>query len=692
MISSSPPSRRPAALLSTRIQCAHGNCQHSNPADQLLCEQCGRPLTYRYLWVVGQSEGVNPAHVSPPGRYRAMSPRVWLDTQPAAAPDLPQPWPEEALPYFHLFPHRLHVPVLFGFGWHGGQRLMLLDNAPVDAAGTLLPAIAPSFADASPTRQVYWLWQILDLWAPLRDYGVAASLLMPDNIRVEGWRVRLRELIPDRQHPGGQPSLADLAACWLGWLGAMQLQVADPVRSLCEQMQQPTADTPEGLRAIALHLNDLLLQQSTQLSLKLAVAGGTTAGPQRAHNEDACYPPAQHSAETSLTWLQSPPDLLSGLGIVCDGIGGHAGGEVASQMAVRSLVMQLRALLYEVAEETTVLSPDVVMQQLEAIARVVNNLIASQNDSQNRHLRQRMGTTLTLALHLPQRVNGSTAQELYLLSVGDSRAYWITPGRCQLLTLDDDLAGREVRLAHTTAAEARKHPNAGALTQALGIHAGDRLYPTVQRFILDEDGVLLLCTDGLSDYGWVEALGTEVTQLVLNDQLTPQQAVQTWLEHANQRNGHDNASVVVMRCRITAQAPKLFSPRGLDPNHSTTTEQAVRGAIPLEIATAMPQSALDANVELSQASRALLFDDTLDGFPQAKSPAGGELRSNPYRNHWTTLLLLGITLLTLGAAGVQIWRQMQTRQTPRLWPSAPIGEPSTRDPARNPMDSINTQP
>jgi protein phosphatase len=41
---------------------------------------------------------------------------------------------------------------------------------------------------------------------------------------------------------------------------------------------------------------------------------------------------------------------------------------------------------------------------------------------------------------------------------------------------------------------------------------------------------------------------------------------------------------------------------------------------------------------------------------------------------------------------VQIWRQMQTRQTPRLWPSAPIGKPSTRDPARNPIDSINTQP
>ncbi|GAB4159685.1 MAG: protein phosphatase 2C domain-containing protein [Cyanobacteria bacterium J069] len=609
-------------------------------------------MTYRYLWTVGRSEGIDPSQVSPQGRYRAVSPRLWLDTQPAAAPDLPQPWPDEALPYLHLFPHRLHVPVLFGFGWHAGQRLMLLENVPVDADGKLLPAIAPSFAAASPTRQVYWLWQMLDLWAPLRDDGVAASLLMPDNLRVEGWRVRLRELIPDRLHPGGQPSLADLADGWRGWLSAMQIQVAEPVRSLCDQMQQPDANTPEGLRAIALQLNELLLGQSTQLSLKLSVAGDTTAGPQRAHNEDACYPPAQRSAQTSLTWLQSPPDLLSGLGIVCDGIGGHAGGEVASQMAVRSLIMQLRALLYEVAEETVVLSPDVVMQQLEAIARVVNNLIATQNDSQNRHARQRMGTTLTLALHLPQRLNGGTAQELYLLNVGDSRAYWITPQRCQLLTVDDDLASREVRLGRATYAEARKLPNASALTQAVGTHEGDRLYPTVQRFIIDEDGVLLLCSDGLSDHDWVEALGTETTQLLFDDRLTLEQTVQTWLEHANQRNGRDNASVVVMRCQVAAQAPKLFDPMGAE----------------WAIATSMPQPAPDADTELSQASRALLFDDTLD---EPVRP-----RSRPADNRWTTVLLLGVTLLTLGAAGLQIWRQMNANPIPRLWPSAPVSEPA----------------
>jgi protein phosphatase len=53
------------------------------------------------------------------------------------------------------------------------------------------------WTQASAVRQVYWLWQILELWTPLEELGVASSLLVPDNLRVEGWRLRLRELYTD---------------------------------------------------------------------------------------------------------------------------------------------------------------------------------------------------------------------------------------------------------------------------------------------------------------------------------------------------------------------------------------------------------------------------------------------------------------------------------------------------------------
>ena len=74
---------------------------------------------------------------------------------------------------------------------------MLLDNTPIDETGKLFPSIDQSWTTVSPTRQVYWLWQLWQLWRPLKEQGVATSLLVPENLRVEGWRVRLRSLIAD---------------------------------------------------------------------------------------------------------------------------------------------------------------------------------------------------------------------------------------------------------------------------------------------------------------------------------------------------------------------------------------------------------------------------------------------------------------------------------------------------------------
>uniref|UniRef100_A0ACD5H226 PP2C family protein-serine/threonine phosphatase n=1 Tax=Desertifilum tharense IPPAS B-1220 TaxID=1781255 RepID=A0ACD5H226_9CYAN len=143
--------------------------------------------------------------------------------------------------------------------------------------------------------------------------------------------------------------------------------------------------------------------------------------------------------------------------------------------------------------------------------RVVNNQIAAQNDTQGRELRQRMGTTLVMALQLPQRVGlqagrVGNSHELYIAHVGDSRAYWMTPNYCQLLTVDDDVSVREVRMGRSLYRECLRRPDAGALTQALGTRDAEFVRPTVRRFILEEDGILLLCSDGLSDRDRIESV------------------------------------------------------------------------------------------------------------------------------------------------------------------------------------------
>ncbi len=82
-----------------------------------------------------------------------------------------------------------------------------------------------------------------------------------------------------------------------------------------------------------------------------------------------------------------------------------------------------------------------------------------------------------------------------MLRWSDSRAYWMTPEHCQLLTVDDDIAGREVSAGHSFYATASLRPDAKAL-RAVGMREYEQLRPHTQRFLFTTSGVLLLCSDG----------------------------------------------------------------------------------------------------------------------------------------------------------------------------------------------------
>lgn len=596
------------------------------------CVRCETPLIYRYLGAIGRNVAQLKPGESVGERYLVVAPQTWLDTRPHQPPELPDDLPEAALPYLQLYPYRLHLPLLHGF-YQG--KVMLLENIPVEANGKSQPTLASGLKTASPVRQVYWLWQMLELWNPLRQAGVSSSLLISGNLRVDGAWVRLRSLFADSENPTGRPALKDLATLWQSWREEFAPEVATALEPILAQLQA-TDESVESMNAIAQSLNRLLLQQAARLPLRLSVAGASSAGPQYEQNEDTCYP----------LIVQTEDPLSPQVAIICDGIGGHAGGEVASQLAVRSLQLQIRALLTEVGEQTEAQPPDLVAQQLEAMVRVVNNLIAAQNDAQGREARQRMGTTLLLAIQLPQRVStpegDRNAHELYLVHIGDSRAYWLTEQHCRLLTVDDDLAGREVRNGHAPLWDALQHPEAGALTQALGTREAELLYPTVQRFILEEDGVLLLCSDGVSDYDLVETGWRDLTRSLLAGERTPQATAQDWVKRADEQNGHDNASAVVMLCRVSAQEPQVHLPPPPTGEFSSPAEP-----------------------ELSEAAKALLYDE-------APEPVASPARSGPLSRSGLVVALL--LLLTFGAAVVLAVNYFNPGLLQRLWQRSPVPE------------------
>jgi protein phosphatase len=590
----------------------------------------------QYVWALGEGVRDIPRGQRVDERYEVVSACIWLDTQAEQLPKFPETIPAFAQPYLQAYPYQLHLPGIYGLCHKAdGEPVLLLNNIPVDRGGKLFPTLHQAWETATPFRQAYWCWQLIELWTQLSKLGVAASLLKSSNLRVESWRVRL---IAFTSNPPG-PSLDDLSAVWSTLIPTAHPPVAQTLKTVCAQMQAEIVDLDE----IADQLNQLLLTQAQSLALNLQVAGGTSAGPQQPRNEDACYPSQAEFQRTRTADLPALPRIA----IVCDGVGGHAGGEIASQTVVRSLQLQLRGLIAEVAEQQEPIPPTVVMEQIEAAIRVANNLVANQNDAQGRAERERMATTLVAALQLPQRIpteNGfEEVNELYLAHVGDSRAYWITPEYCHQLTVDDDIAGREVTAGHSLLPKARQRPDAGALTQAIGAREADFLTPHIQRFILDETGVLLLCSDGLSDHRRVEESWANYIGLIVKNIVPLPSAVDSWIELAHQRNGHDDVAVVLMHCQVTTtDVPTPVTSR---PIGQLATQQD-------NLAT-----------ELTEASKALLYgeaemEETIPSEPLDDGKPGWSLQP------LMTAILTVISLSILGIAGFFLWETFKPQGSP----------------------------
>jgi PPM family protein phosphatase len=228
--------------------------------------------------------------------------------------------------------------------------------------------------------------------------------------------------------------------------------------------------------------------------MKVTAAAATDVGLVREGNEDS--------------YLTEEP-----LFVVADGMGGHRGGEVASQLAVETLENMRKQGTGDLRDQ--VQEANRVVFERSAVDRKVAG----------------MGTTLTAALVEGDRVR--------LAHVGDSRAYLLRDGELQLLTEDHTLVRRMVTEGEISKEEAETHPQRSVLTRALGVDAVvDVDDDTVE--VLPGDR-LLLCTDGLTSM-----VSEHAIEEVLRAVPAPRDAARRLVQMANQAGGMDNTTVVVL--------------------------------------------------------------------------------------------------------------------------------------------------
>lgn len=214
--------------------------------------------------------------------------------------------------------------------------------------------------------------------------------------------------------------------------------------------------------------------------------------------------------------------------IVADGMGGHAAGDQASRIAVKTVVEVFSN--YDVNNETYQQKESMSLEEALRYALQEANeriLLASMS---NQSL-QGMGTTAIVAT--PSNGN------LYVGHIGDSRGYLIRNQQITQITEDHSVVQQLVRAGAISQEEAKVHPYKNVITRCLGMQAN--IEPDTLKLMLEKEDRILLCSDGLSNMVPAEHMLSIVLD---NDE--PLLACQKLVDLANEKGGTDNITVVLL--------------------------------------------------------------------------------------------------------------------------------------------------
>jgi serine/threonine protein phosphatase PrpC len=259
-----------------------------------------------------------------------------------------------------------------------------------------------------------------------------------------------------------------------------------------------------------------LAGSKVQAPVKLLYAGMTHVGMKRAHNEDN---------------LALVPE--ESLYLVADGMGGHASGEVASQMAVETIMNFFRMttrdedVTWPFKEEPGLRYDE---NRLVTAVKFGNQRIYEAALRENRF--KGMGTTIVAAFF--------TRGGAYLAHVGDSRAYRIRRDVIEQITDDHSLLNDYIKANKLTKDEIENFPHKNVIVRALGMK--DLVDVDVERLEPEVGDLFLLCSDGLSSM-----LEDDEILATVNQHAELDDAVHALIDAANRAGGTDNVTVALIR-------------------------------------------------------------------------------------------------------------------------------------------------
>ncbi len=210
------------------------------------------------------------------------------------------------------------------------------------------------------------------------------------------------------------------------------------------------------------------------------------------------------------------------MAIVCDGMGGHQGGDVASTMAVSHLGHNF---------------VDTDFYDCDRAQKWLNVQLSSENETILKTADRfpdlnGMGTTIVLAIVF--------ANEVLIAHLGDSRAYGYSAGEFTQLMEDHSLVNELVKLHQISKQQARNHPQKNIITQSLGVSS--TIDPEYRQVALGENDIILLCTDGLTN----SLSDPQIQQILATKDLSLKERCQKLIDEANRVGGEDNITACLI--------------------------------------------------------------------------------------------------------------------------------------------------
>ena len=501
------------------------------------------------------------------------------------------------------------LPVIQDAWQQGQQQVLILEDR--DHLALLLDLWSIEDLPLPALQILHWLYEMVELWEALEPFGCSQSLLELNNLRVdEDQTFCLQRLYLNPI--AAAPTLQDLGDVWQVFFSQSQRTQLNQLSMLLSELQDGRITTIAALRSrIEVIAHELQAAQSapstiadsdetaipnrngrsrtepseTQTADRSAAeetpaptpdldheesetedeldseeygdgdneptivlpmqlfnlddVGRTDVGRQRPHNED------YFGIETQVLKLESPTGRtvqVRNLYVLCDGMGGQADGEIASALAVDTLRRYFKSQWQNAPFSETGYSSLPGPEVLTEAVQLANKAIFDINQQNARSGSGRMGTTLVMAL-----VQNT---EVAIAHVGDSRLYRYTRKRgLEQITVDHEVGQREIQRG-ATPETAYARPDAYQLTQALGPRDEHFVKPDVQYVELNEDTLLLLCSDGLTDNDLLETHYRTHIEPLLSSQANLEQGVGQLIELANRYNGHDNITAIVIRAKV----------------------------------------------------------------------------------------------------------------------------------------------